>query len=120
MADEKSKVDQFLEDNKTKIGELRAQYGDLIVVESAWGPVCVFRRPGFMDKLKYTAESEHAPNAVAKAWAPVKFVEQLILLPTPAEFVSLRDKYGYDFVDNLNAEVQIACLPEGKTQTKKI
>lgn len=113
-------VDQFIAENQAKINELRAQYGELICIKSGWGPICVMRRPTWAEQMKYAAESAYSESPMVRAWAPVKYVEQVIVLPTPMEFTPIRDKHGYEFVDNLCAELIKNIRPEVATTAKKI
>ena len=113
-------MDEFIAANQVKINELRAQYGELAIVQSAWGPVCVFRKPTFHDMLKFVSEYEHSGSPVVKAWAPIKLLEQIILLPTKEEFAPLRERYGYEFADQLCGEARMQFLPDGKSIAKKL
>lgn len=116
----KSELEVWIDENQAILNEFRAKYGEISVIQSAWGGFYVFRKPGFHDILKYNAESVHSDSPVTKAWAPIKLVEQVLLYPSKVEFTKLRDQYGYEFVDSLHLDMRVSFGPKGNADAKKL
>ena len=118
---EPSALEKFLAqpDVQRAIDTAKSEGRELCAIQSAWGPCVITRKPTYEEELAFTASSRHT-NVTQQAHGAPRLLEAILIYPSLPDLRILRDKHGYQFVDNLVAITLREFGPTGEPDSKKL